>query len=131
MYSMLKSIKIAAVDAVESTDPCKVMYGRVIGESPLTVRVEDRLVLKEKQLAFLEGSGILAVGDMVTLLRVQGGQQFVVLGRVGEPRAMRNAREVISATTLRAEPNADAAPLASLPAGARVSLVSDMPVAYA
>jgi len=72
---MLKSIKIAAVDAVESTDPCKVMYGRVTGESPLTVRVEDRLVLKEKQLAFLEGSGVLAEGDMVTLLRVQGGQQ--------------------------------------------------------
>jgi len=103
------------------------MYGRVIGESPLTVRVEDRLVLKEKQLAFLEGSGVLAEGDMVTLLRVQGGQQFVVLGRVGEPMGIRFDRQVVAATTLRAEPNMNSVVLASLPAGARVALISDTP----
>ena len=130
MYSMLKSIKIAAVDAVESTDPCKVMFGRVTGTSPVTVRVEDRLVLKEKQLAFLEGSGILAEGDMVTLLRVQGGQQFVVLGRVGEPKVMvagwssSSQWRVTENTYLNEEPISSAKTLARLSAGTVVSTVS-------
>jgi hypothetical protein len=124
---MLKSIKIAAVDAVESTDPCKVMYGRVTGESPITVRVEDRLVLQEKQLVFWVGTGLLKIGDMVLLIRVQGGQQFVVIGRVedswGVPAGM--LFRAVTATNLRHLPTDGARRLAQLSVGAVVSPTQD------
>ncbi|CAH1212308.1 hypothetical protein PAECIP111893_03518 [Paenibacillus plantiphilus] len=80
------------------SDPVVVMQGIVISIHPLEVNVEQRLSLKEvflvvperlteykvtlssgEELVIREGLG---VGDKVLLMRVQGGQQFIVLDRV-------------------------------------------------
>lgn len=80
------------------SDPVAVMQGIVVSIHPLEVNVEQRLSLKEvflvvperlteykvtlssgEELIIREGLG---VGDKVLLMRVQGGQQFIVLDRV-------------------------------------------------
>jgi len=61
------------------------MFGQVASTEPLKIKVEQRLVLGEKQL--IQTAGVQESppekGDGVILLRMQGGQKFVVLDRLG------------------------------------------------
>jgi hypothetical protein len=101
MPNMIEIIKRAALEAVESTVPCKIMFGKVISTSPLKINVEQRLTLDENHLILtslvkdfeveMTVDGItkqytvhlgLQNGETVMLLRNQGGQQFIVLDRV-------------------------------------------------
>lgn len=84
MSELLNIIKKAGIDAVNNGSPCAVMFGEVTSEEPLKIKVDQRLVLGEKQLIFpaaLQKSP-LEIGDSVILLRMQGGQKFVVLDRI-------------------------------------------------
>lgn len=131
MSNLIMSIKKAAVDAVEASKPCAVMFGKVTSTSPLKVNVEQKLTLTDAQLIMTrnvtdfktnitvdhytedvthshsytdDGSSSttgnnthkhqikgkkeitvhnsLVVGDMVLLLRMQGGQQYIVWDRL-------------------------------------------------
>lgn len=90
-------IKQASMGAYNASNPVAVMFGTVTKTSPLEVNVEQRftltrdfLVLTERLTEYrttVEGKEIvirrgLQVGDRVLLLRVQGGQQYVVWDRV-------------------------------------------------
>lgn len=109
---MLDVIKQAALDVIKNSNPTAVMFGTVLSISPLEISVDQRLTLTEAFLIvpesmirfemlasrFLNGeetpdeestTGAKVVlrsgmkqGDKVILLRVQGGQQFVVLDKV-------------------------------------------------
>lgn len=46
----VKTIKRAALDAVEATKPVVVYYGTVKNESPLEIDVEQKMTLREAQL---------------------------------------------------------------------------------
>ncbi|MCL1880852.1 MAG: DUF2577 domain-containing protein [Oscillospiraceae bacterium] len=74
-------IKTAAVDAVEAEKPVCVMYGTIRQVSPLTIDISDRLILSGGQLSVISDVS-LSVGDSVALLREQGGQRFVVFGKL-------------------------------------------------
>lgn len=50
MADLIHSIKTAALEAVEAGKPCDVMFGTVMSTAPLTVSVDQKLVLGEKQL---------------------------------------------------------------------------------
>ena len=50
MCNLIMSIKKAAVDAVEASKPCAVMFGKVTSTSPLKVNVEQKLTLTDAQL---------------------------------------------------------------------------------
>lgn len=109
--SLLETIKKAGIGAVEASNPVNVLFGNVIKTNPLEVNVHQRLTLTEDFLivpesltrlevnlrhmhtapggstdeAFLEPVVIregLKTGDRVILLRVQGGQQYVILDKV-------------------------------------------------
>lgn len=131
MSNLIASIKKAAMEAVEASKPCAVMFGKVTSISPLKINVEQKLTLTEAQLIMTrnvtdfkthitvdhftedvthnhsytdDGSSSttgnnthkhqvkgkkeitvhnsLVVGDSVLLLRMQGGQQYVVWDRV-------------------------------------------------
>ena len=77
MEKIVESIKILAVNAVESQKPTTIMFG--IAESDDTIMVEQRLRLQRVHLTFMKGAKFQA-GDKVILLREHGGQGFVVLG---------------------------------------------------
>ena len=108
------------MDANESTDPVRIMFGLVTDVNPLEVTIDQRLIIDNTRL-FLSSSVIereaeetfnmttesttvdgeshvhniigrkkvvyndgLKVGEKVMLLRMQGGQRFLILDRVVE-----------------------------------------------
>ena len=90
-------IKQASMGAYNASNPVVVMFGTITKTSPLEVNVEQRFTLTRDSLVLTErlteyritvaGNEIiirrgLQVGDRVLLLRVQGGQQYVVWDRV-------------------------------------------------
>ncbi|MGF7049167.1 hypothetical protein J2T13_003675 [Paenibacillus sp. DS2015] len=109
---MLDIIKQAALDVIEASSPVAIQFGTVSSISPLEISVDQRLTLTEAFLVVPESmtrfeidlkhvhkmSGLpdtdealldklvirkgLESGDKVILLRVQGGQQFVVMDKV-------------------------------------------------
>ncbi|AJS59848.1 DUF2577 domain-containing protein [Paenibacillus sp. IHBB 10380] len=109
---MLDIIKQAALDAVKAGSPTAIQFGTVLSTSPLEISVDQRLTLTEAFLVVPESMMRYEIdlkhvhkmnslpdtedslldkivirtglenGDMVILLRVQGGQQYVVLDKV-------------------------------------------------
>jgi hypothetical protein len=94
---MINSIKKAALDAIEASKPVAVMAGTVTKTSPLEVNVDQRLTLEADFLIVPESltrytiqvGGVeyvirqgLQPGDRVVLLRLQGGQKFLILDKV-------------------------------------------------
>ena len=98
-------IKQIAKQVFESESPTDIMFGNVISNSPLKINVEQRFTLTEEFLILTknvidytidvtinEASNVekkkitihnkLKKGDKVTLIRVQGGQQYIVLDKI-------------------------------------------------
>lgn len=50
MPNLIEIIKQAAVEAVKASNPCAIMFGKVISTSPLKINVEQRLTLDESHL---------------------------------------------------------------------------------
>ena len=48
--NLIEIIKQAAVEAVAASNPCAIMFGKVISTSPLKINVEQRLTLDESHL---------------------------------------------------------------------------------
>jgi len=94
---MLEAIKKAAMDAVVASNPVAVMFGTVTKTNPLEVNVDQRFTLDADFLVQTAATTELKVtiggteyvmreglqaGDRVVLLRVQGGQKYLILDRV-------------------------------------------------
>lgn len=84
LMSLVDLIKTVAVKSVEATNPVNVLFGTVVSESPLEIQIHQKLRLTEDFLVITERVDQANVrrGDRVVLLRVQGGQQFIVLDKV-------------------------------------------------
>ncbi|MEC0171422.1 DUF2577 domain-containing protein [Paenibacillus graminis] len=109
---MLEAIKQAALGAMDAAGPVIVQLGIVTSVNPLKVMVDNRLELTEdffiipesltkfeidlKHTHGIDGSGAtkealvekiiirkpLAIGDKLLLIRMQGGQRYVIMDRV-------------------------------------------------
>lgn len=98
----VKTVKKAAVEAVEALKPVSLYFGEVISASPLQINVEQKMLLNTAQLVLservtqhrtvMQGAAgreeivvcsALAEGDKVILARQQEGQKFFVLDRIG------------------------------------------------
>ena len=78
---IIDTIKRVALNAFEASNPVKLLFGKVISVDPMKIKVNQYLTLTKE---FLVINGEVFEGDEVTLIRVQGGQKYVVLGtRVG------------------------------------------------
>ncbi len=94
------AIKKAGNSAVVASDPVYVLFGEVRNVSPLEISVEQRLTLEDEYLILTQAvrdyevdmtidsirkkvtiHNGLKTGDKVKLLRVQGGQKFVVFDK--------------------------------------------------
>lgn len=104
---ILQIVKEAALDAVESSNPVKVVFGTVTKAKPLEVKLDSTMTLSQSagQLKLTRNvtdyevemtidhatdsketfkvHNALTVGEMVVMLKMQGGQAYVVLDRVG------------------------------------------------
>ncbi len=47
---LIKAVKKVAVEAVESSKPANMVFGTVLSEKPLKIKVDQKLILTEKQL---------------------------------------------------------------------------------
>jgi hypothetical protein len=94
---LLEIIREASKGTVEAGKPVSILYGTITNENPLEVNVdqrfplsEDFLVVPESMTEFKVTIGVieyvirkgLKTNDKVILLRVQGGQQYIILDRV-------------------------------------------------
>lgn len=109
MSNLIQIIKNAALDAGEAAGPCGITFGMVMSASPLQIKIDQKLVLPEEFFILTTavrdheqvmrswsggaaglGSAVttkvqvlngLKEGDTIVLLRVQGGQKYIVLDR--------------------------------------------------
>ena len=110
MSELLEAMKAAGMGAVENNGPVRVMFGVVASTEPLIVRVDQKLILPEQALVLTDAvrdheksitiSGItdsngdsisttttitvhndLKEGESVILIRVQGAQKYLVIGK--------------------------------------------------
>jgi hypothetical protein len=74
-------LKKIAKQEREASKPAAIMTGKVISDDPLKIRLDKRVTLDKDFLFMTEAANDLKKGDTAILLRNQGGQDFVVLGR--------------------------------------------------
>lgn len=81
---MLEVIKGCVEGMLEAKALSQAVTGEVTQASPLTVKVEQHLVLSGPFLTMTERAASLALkaGDWVLMLRAQGGQDYYVLDRI-------------------------------------------------
>ena len=100
---LLNLIKKAANEANEASKPMQVSYGKVISTNPLKISIDQRLTLSNAQLVLTRNVSnyeteaqfesaerkkitiynALKDGDNVILFRIQGGQKYVVVDKIG------------------------------------------------
>lgn len=102
---MLEIIKKASIGAIGAGNPVNILYGEVLSIEDLKIKIDQKLILDKDFFIVPEsltryeidlshnhsgGSALgkitiregLKLGDKVLLLRVQGGQQYVILDKV-------------------------------------------------
>ena len=99
--SLVESVKKASTDAVESSKPCAICFGKVLSISPLQVAIDQKLILGKNQLLLtslvskidvdVKGANLseklsldlsLKVSEELVMLRADGGQKYIVLDRL-------------------------------------------------
>lgn len=85
MPNLIQIIKKAAVEAVEASNPTKVLFGTVTNANQLAIKVEQKFTITKEFIVLTESvkKNSLSVGNKVVLLQEQGGQKFIVLDKVG------------------------------------------------
>lgn len=79
---LIETIKRAALDAVRASKPCEITCGTVLQTSPFTVQVDQKIKLSGDMVVLLENyNSDITTGDKVVLLRMQGGQKYICLGK--------------------------------------------------
>ena len=66
MGDLVESMKTAALEAMENSDPCCIMFGQVINTSPLQIQVNSKLILDEQVLKLTRN-----VTDFITEVTVE------------------------------------------------------------
>lgn len=98
---LVRAIKKVTVESERARYPVAVMFGTVTSADPLRVTLEQKLQLDKEQLIVpdrfaklkvqhrngehvteYEIDNSLGVGDAVVLVRMQGGQRFLIMDRV-------------------------------------------------
>ena len=84
MPNLSESIRLLAVQAVESTKPTMRLFGVVTSVEPLKIQINEKMVLSGRQLTVTQtirnyiNWGFLEIDDKVILTRQAGGQVFIV-----------------------------------------------------
>lgn len=82
LVSMMKQI---AAGVFEAQKPVEVCFGTVQSRSPFKIRLDQKNTLGKEYFIVRAGVTVQSfeVGDALILLRVQGGQQYLIYDRKG------------------------------------------------
>lgn len=83
MTGMIEIIKQVAVNAVEARKPVALLFGTVSSLAPLKIRLSQQEEYPKEFFLALDPAPAFEEGDRLVLLRFQGGQQFLILGKEG------------------------------------------------
>lgn len=87
------------MDAFKASKPTDVVFGKVVSESPLQIKVDQKLTLGSAQLILSRNvtkhtvkiddteqiiHNNLVVGEKVIMMQASGGQKYVVIDRIGK-----------------------------------------------
>ena len=82
MSDLIEVIKKVALNAVEASKPTNALFGVVVSDSPLKISIDQKMTLDSDSLvltnAVKEHTLEMTVGEKVILLRMQGGQKYIV-----------------------------------------------------
>lgn len=94
--ALIELFKVIALNVVNQSKPVQLVYGTVVSVSPLSVKLDQKRTLDAMFLKKLDYSGSVSIsdvsytanitefskGDVVAMLQKQGGQEFLILGKV-------------------------------------------------
>lgn len=82
--SMVDLIKKMSEQAQGAQNPVALLYGTVSKASPIEIEIHQKLILTKDFLSMTKTAADenLIKGDKVALIRMQGGQQFLVIDKV-------------------------------------------------
>ena len=85
-HDLVRSMKRAPLDAMESGKPVDVSIETVSKAEPLEIAISEKITLCKEQLLITDTASKISfeIGDKVVLIRLQGGQQFMILDKAGE-----------------------------------------------
>ena len=82
--NFIQLIKKISMDVYRESKPCDVVVGIVTKTSPLKIKISQKLILTGEFLVetktFRESG--TAKGDMVAMVRMSGGQSYLLLDKV-------------------------------------------------
>lgn len=76
------AIKSTIIEVMKATNPCDCVVGKVESLSPISVRISEKITLKNGNLKFCKGVVDLKVDDEILCIRKSGGQIFYVVDKV-------------------------------------------------
>lgn len=84
-HELLKTMKTIAIEAIEAKKPVILQFGTVLSSSPLQVQIDQKLILSKMQLVATDTviTNGLSENDSVVLIRMQGGQKYLILDKIG------------------------------------------------
>ena len=85
MPDMFNAMKQIAENVFEARRPADWCYGKVISLDPFQVQIDQKKKKKKEFLAVRTGmsASSFKVGDILILLRKQGGQEYLILDKKG------------------------------------------------
>jgi len=81
---LTKLIKKIAMEAFKASKPTDGIYGEVENLNPVVIRVNQRMLLNSEHLVNTIKLTQLSLNDKVVLMRMQGGQKYVVMDVIDE-----------------------------------------------
>ena len=79
---LIPLLKRIALEAVEASKPTVVLFGTVSSISPLSIYLEQKRTITKSFLVITDKAKNLAVGDGVVMVRMQGGQKYIIIDKV-------------------------------------------------
>lgn len=90
MSDLAEAVKRCAVEAVNAQKPVELVFGRVIMQEdiergiPLQIALQQKAVIERDFLFDTNSARGLKKGEILLLLRQQGGQRYLVLDKLRE-----------------------------------------------
>lgn len=82
MKELTKNLKQLIEQTVGEMRLARIYFAKLECENPIKARLEQKIVLEENQLIFLNKN--INAGDNLVIMRIQDTDKFLVLGNVEE-----------------------------------------------
>lgn len=79
---LIPLLKRIALEAVEASKPTVILFGTVSSVNPLSIYLEQKRTITKAFLVVSDKAKNLSVGDGVIMVRMQGGQKYIIIDKV-------------------------------------------------